>query len=108
MAVPEVLAAVTVSGLITYQNGDVVRYLELLFRCRPRGGSVRVNDTESIEVSWHPLTTLGRLADLEPGSLSRINVAVSGAAQAAYAFSGVELVLGMAANPDSAVDMDLS
>jgi 8-oxo-dGTP pyrophosphatase MutT (NUDIX family) len=99
VAVPEVLAAVTVSGLVTYQNGDVVQYLELLFRCRPRGGYARVNDAESVEVSWHALGGLGQLADLEPGSLRRINMVVSGAAQAAFAFSGVGKVLGVAADP---------
>ena len=98
VAVPEVLAAVTVSGLITYQNGDVVRYLELLFRCRPGGGYARVHDTESIEVGWHALAALGQLPDLELCSLSRINLAVSGAAQAAFAFSGTEKVLGVAAD----------
>jgi 8-oxo-dGTP pyrophosphatase MutT (NUDIX family) len=97
LAVPEVLAAVTVCGQVTYQNGDVVRYLELLFRCRPCGGDARVNDSESIEVGWHALTALDQLADLEPGTLSQIDVAVSGAAQAAFAFSGVEKVLGTAA-----------
>jgi ADP-ribose pyrophosphatase YjhB (NUDIX family) len=102
MAVPEALAAVTVSGLITYQNGDVVRYLELLFRCRAAGGEARVNDTESVEVNWHPLTGLRDLPDIEAGSLRRINQAVSGADGAAYAFSGIEKVLGVAANPSSA------
>jgi 8-oxo-dGTP pyrophosphatase MutT (NUDIX family) len=106
VTVPEVLAAVTVSGLITYQNGDVVRYLELLFRCRPRGGYARVNDTESVEVGWHSLTALGQLSDLEPGSLSRINMVVSGATQAAFAFSGIEKVLGMAADPGYAAGAD--
>ena len=102
VAVPEGLVAVTVCGQITYQNGDVVRYLELLFRCRAAGGSARVNDSESVEVSWHELTALDGLPDLEAGSLSRINQAVSGDAGAAYAFSGVEKVLGAAASPSSA------
>jgi 8-oxo-dGTP pyrophosphatase MutT (NUDIX family) len=96
IAVPEALAAVTVFGPITYENGDVVRYLEVLFRCRAVGGSARVNDSESVEVSWHALDTLADLPDLGAVSLSRINQAVSGAAGAAYSFSGVEQVLGVA------------
>jgi 8-oxo-dGTP pyrophosphatase MutT (NUDIX family) len=106
IAVPEALAAVTVCDQVTYPNGDVVRYLELLFRCRPCGGSARVNDSESIEVSWHPLSAVGELPDLSAGSLSRINLVVSGAAKPAYAFSGVEKVLGVAANPASGPGAD--
>jgi 8-oxo-dGTP pyrophosphatase MutT (NUDIX family) len=102
VAVPEALAAVTVCEQVTYQNGDVVQYLELLFRCRASGGSARVNDTESVEVGWHALAGLADLPDLEAGSVSRISQAVSGAGGAAYAFSGVDKVLGVAANPGSA------
>ena len=106
VAVPEALCAVTVCGPITYRNGDMVQYLELLFRCRAAGGSAQVNDSESVEVSWHALTALGDLPDLEAGSLSRIHQAVSGAAGAAYAFSGVEKVLGVTATPASAAGAD--
>jgi 8-oxo-dGTP pyrophosphatase MutT (NUDIX family) len=101
IAVPEALAAVTVCGQVTYPNGDIVQYLEMLFRCRASGGSARVNDSESIEVSWHPLSAVDALPDLDAGSLRRIRLVVSGAMKAAYAFSGVEKVLGVAANPGS-------
>jgi 8-oxo-dGTP pyrophosphatase MutT (NUDIX family) len=106
IAVPEVLTAVTVCEQVTYQNGDVVRYLELLFRCRASGGVARVNDTESVEVGWHALAALGDLPGLAAGSLSRVSQAVSGAAGAAYAFSGIEKALGLAANPGSAACAD--
>ncbi len=96
IAVPEELSAVTVFGPITYQNGDVVQYLEVLFRCRVAGGSARVNDSESVEVTWHALDTLADLPDLGAVSLSRINRVVSGANGAAFSFSGVEEVLGLA------------
>lgn len=102
IAVPEALAAVTVSGLITYKNGDIVQYLELLFRCRASGGSARVNDSESVEVGWHALIALEDLPDLHGGALSRVKRAMSGAAGADYAFSGVEKVLGVVADPGSA------
>jgi 8-oxo-dGTP pyrophosphatase MutT (NUDIX family) len=91
IAVPEALAAVTVSEPVTYQNGDVVQYLEILFRCHAIGGAARVNDAESIEVSWH---AQANLPDLHAGTLRRITQAVTGTAQPAYAFSGVEKVLG--------------
>jgi 8-oxo-dGTP pyrophosphatase MutT (NUDIX family) len=97
IAVPEELSAVTVFGPITYENGDVVRYLEVLFRCRVVGGSARVNDSESVEVTWHALDTLADLPDLGAVSLSRINRVVSGANGAAFSFSGVEEVLGFTA-----------
>ncbi|MEU4389386.1 NUDIX domain-containing protein [Kribbella sp. NPDC023855] len=48
----------------SYPNGDQVQYLDLCFRCRPLRGTPRVNDDESLEVAWFPLTTLP--ADLSP------------------------------------------
>ncbi|GAB2586630.1 NUDIX hydrolase [Kribbella endophytica] len=39
-----------------YPNGDQVQYLDLCFRCHPTGGEARVNDDESLEVAWFPLT----------------------------------------------------
>lgn len=91
IAVPEGVAAVTVSGLITYSNGDVVQYLEILFRCRATGGTARVNDSESVEVSWH---ALDNLPDLDARTLSRITQAATCTGRAAFAFSGAEQVLG--------------
>jgi 8-oxo-dGTP pyrophosphatase MutT (NUDIX family) len=106
IAVPEALSAVTVFGPITYPNGDVVQYLEVLFLCRAVGGSARVNDSESVEVSWHALDTLAGLPDLGAVSLSRINRAVSDVPGPAYAFSGVEKVLGVPATPAAASGAD--
>jgi len=91
IAVPEALVAVSVSGVVTYPNGDVVQYLEVLFRCRATGGTARVNDCESVEVSWHALDSL---PDLDARTLKRISQATAGTDRAAYAFSGVANVLG--------------
>jgi 8-oxo-dGTP pyrophosphatase MutT (NUDIX family) len=91
IAVPDALVAVTVSGVITYPNGDVVQYLEVLFRCHPTGGAARVNDSESVEVGWH---SVADLPELDARTLRRIDLALAGADQAAFAFSGVEQVLG--------------
>jgi 8-oxo-dGTP pyrophosphatase MutT (NUDIX family) len=91
IAIPEALVAVSVSGVVTYPNGDVVQYLEVLFRCRATGGTARVNDSESVEVSWHALEDL---PDVDARTLRRISQATAGTDRAAYAFSGVEKVLG--------------
>jgi 8-oxo-dGTP pyrophosphatase MutT (NUDIX family) len=94
IAVPEALVAVSVSGVVTYPNGDVVQYLEVLFRCRVTGGTARVNDSESVEVSWH---ALDNLPELDDRTLRRITQAMAGTDRAAYAFSGVAKVLGSVA-----------
>lgn len=88
IAVPERLAAVTVSAPITYAHGDRVQYLELTFRCRPEGGAARVNDTESLEVGWHPLDAL---PVLDPRTRFLVEQATSGKAEAAFTFSGLSL-----------------
>jgi 8-oxo-dGTP pyrophosphatase MutT (NUDIX family) len=85
LAVPERLVAVSVSPPMTYPNRDRVQYLELTFRCRPVGGHARVNDTESIEVGWHPLGALPALSEHTLGLLAH---ATSGKAEAAFEFSG--------------------
>jgi 8-oxo-dGTP pyrophosphatase MutT (NUDIX family) len=91
IAIPEALVAVSVSGVVTYPNGDVVQYLEVLFRCRAAGGTARVNDSESVEVSWQALDSL---PDLDARTLRRISQATAGPDRAAYVFSGVAKVLG--------------
>ncbi|TWD83700.1 ADP-ribose pyrophosphatase YjhB (NUDIX family) [Kribbella amoyensis] len=49
----------------TYPNGDQVQYLDLCFRLHPLGGEARVNDDESLEVGWYPLTDRPALTDRE-------------------------------------------
>lgn len=91
IAEPEALAAVTLSEETTYANGDIVRYLDLVFRCRATGGSARVNDAESTEVGWHALDSLPPLSER---TRHRIDAALAGSPQAAFRFSGVAAVLG--------------
>lgn len=93
IAVPESLVAVSVSGVVTYPNGDVVQYLEVLFRCRATGGTARVNDSESVEVGWH---ALDNLPDLDARTLRRVSQGMAATDRAVYAFSGVAEVLGPA------------
>ncbi len=84
LAVPELLTSVTVSGQVSYPNGDQVQYLELTFRCRPAGGEPAVNDSESLEVGWHPLAA-------DPGLSARdrrlIDTALGCTGAAAFSFS---------------------
>ncbi|MFG1813095.1 NUDIX domain-containing protein [Kribbella sp. NPDC049174] len=54
----------------TYPNGDQVQYLDLCFRCRPLHGEPRVNDDESLEVSWFPLSALPALSPQEQESIA--------------------------------------
>ncbi|MFD8753981.1 NUDIX domain-containing protein [Kitasatospora sp. NPDC059577] len=65
VAVPELLASVTVSPEVTYPNGDVTQYLVLTFRCRAVGGEARVNDDESLEVGWFTLDALPPMIESE-------------------------------------------
>ncbi|SDD20341.1 NUDIX hydrolase [Auraticoccus monumenti] len=37
---------------VTYANGDVCQFLNLLYRCRHVSGEARVADDESLEVGW--------------------------------------------------------
>ena len=50
----EVLALTSVSSgrEVRYPNGDVARYLDVCFWCRPVGGEAHVADDESLEVGW--------------------------------------------------------
>jgi 8-oxo-dGTP pyrophosphatase MutT (NUDIX family) len=91
IAVPERLVSVSVPPPITYRNGDQVQYLDHTFRCRAVGGEARVNDAESIEVGWFPLGALPRLS---PWTLTLLDRATSGGAEASFTFSGLDEVLG--------------
>jgi 8-oxo-dGTP pyrophosphatase MutT (NUDIX family) len=39
-------------GPVVYPNGDVTRYVDHFFRCRPTGGTAAVGDDESVAVGW--------------------------------------------------------
>jgi 8-oxo-dGTP pyrophosphatase MutT (NUDIX family) len=92
VAVPEVLAAVSVSTPITYANGDHVQYLELTFRCRAVGGEAQVNDSESVEVGWFALDALPEVDQFTAPLLT--SPALGGGGLTAFRFSGLGAVLG--------------
>ena len=48
----ERLATVVTQEPHTYPNGDQVQFLDLAFRCRPVGGTLRADGDESLEVAW--------------------------------------------------------
>jgi 8-oxo-dGTP pyrophosphatase MutT (NUDIX family) len=90
VAVPERLVSVGVSPPTTYRNGDQVQYLDHTFLCRATGGEARVNDSESVEVSWFSIDELPPMGERTLGLLQR---ATSDAAEAAFIFSGVARIL---------------
>jgi 8-oxo-dGTP pyrophosphatase MutT (NUDIX family) len=94
LAEPELLTSVTVSGQVSYPNGDEVQYLEITFRCRPVGGEAAVNDSESLEVGWHPLAADGMGLSKRDRRLIDSAVGYSGAAD--FTFSGIDAAFGSA------------
>ena len=91
IAVPDALTSITTSGPMTYPNGDKVQYLEFCFRCRAVGGTARVNDSELVEVGWYAADAL---PDLVGQHRWLMTVARERRAATAFAFSGVDAVLG--------------
>ncbi|MFC5665748.1 NUDIX domain-containing protein [Kitasatospora misakiensis] len=88
VTVPERLVTLTVSPDITYPNGDVTQYLEVVFRCRPVGGEIRVDEDETLAVGWYALDELPPMGERE---LAWIDRAVSGPAETGFAWEGAQL-----------------
>src|SRR3984957_11733244 len=59
--VPERLVGVYDGPAVTYQNGDRVQYVTIVFRCRPVGGEPHVHDDENSDVRYFPLDALPEL-----------------------------------------------
>lgn len=57
----ERLTSVYTQEPMTYSNGDECQFLDLTFRCRYVAGDARVNDDESVDVRWFPLSDLPEL-----------------------------------------------
>jgi len=66
----ERVSGVYTSPVITYPNGDITQYVIIAFRCKPLSGEPRVNDDESLEIKYFPLTELPE--DLKEDHLLRI------------------------------------
>jgi 8-oxo-dGTP diphosphatase len=80
----ERLAGVALREL-TYPNGDICQYLSVWFRCRPTGGSARVNDEESVAVAWY---SPHAVPELDAFDRLRIDVALDEAAPTWFARPG--------------------
>ena len=63
--------AVGVSGPVTFPNGDVCDFLDIVFRCRHVSGEPRVNDDESLAVGWFPLDGLPDIRPRDRESIER-------------------------------------
>jgi ADP-ribose pyrophosphatase YjhB (NUDIX family) len=70
-AAVERLVSIEAMPASAYPNGDQVQYLDLCFRCRHLSGDPRVNDDESLEVAWFPLSALPELSTREQTCISR-------------------------------------
>jgi len=66
----ERVSGVYTTPVVTYPNNDVAQYVITAFRCRPIDGEPRVNDDESTDVKYFPLTDLP--SDLKEDHLLRI------------------------------------
>ncbi|MDP9886491.1 NUDIX domain-containing protein [Pseudarthrobacter enclensis] len=74
VAEAERVVSVGAVGPVTYPNGDVCEFLDVVFLCRYVSGEARVNDDESLAVGWFGLD---ELPELMPGHLTSIRQALS-------------------------------
>ncbi|MDQ0665222.1 8-oxo-dGTP pyrophosphatase MutT (NUDIX family) [Arthrobacter ulcerisalmonis] len=74
VAEAERVVSVGAVGPVTYPNGDVCEFLDVVFLCRYVTGEARVNDDESLAVGWF---TPDELPDLMPGHLTSIRQALA-------------------------------
>ncbi|MER5640036.1 NUDIX domain-containing protein [Kitasatospora sp. NPDC002227] len=79
---PELLTSVTVSPMTQYPNGDQAQYLDLTFRCRLVSGEARVNDDESLEITWFAPEDF---PELDEYTTLRVTHALAGKPEAAFA-----------------------
>ncbi|WP_018761883.1 NUDIX hydrolase [Arthrobacter sp. 135MFCol5.1] len=74
VAEAERVVSVGAVGPVTYPNGDVCEFLDVVFLCRYMSGDARVNDDESLAVGWFGLD---ELPELMPGHLTSIRQALT-------------------------------
>lgn len=70
--VTERMSSVVAEEPTSYHNGDRVQFLDIAFRCRVVGGTLRADGEETLEVRWFPLDGL---PDMLPHVLHRIRCA---------------------------------
>lgn len=74
VAEAERVVSVGAVGPVTYPNGDVCEFLDVVFLCRYVSGEARVNDDESLAVGWFGVD---ELPGLMPGHLTSIRQALT-------------------------------
>ncbi|MFD5370690.1 NUDIX domain-containing protein [Streptomyces sp. NPDC127103] len=84
VAVPQRLAMVHVTDLVTYDNGDQTQYLDLVFHLGWQSGDPHPADGENTAADWFPLNDLPPMSD---DMHKRIAAALSSKQAAQYAFS---------------------
>lgn len=82
----EGLASVKTNPPQEFPNGDRAQFLDLTFRCRHVSGEARVNDEESVDMTW------ADPADLPPMNdrmLARIRTALEFTGRTAFSLDGL-------------------
>ncbi|MEO7061262.1 MAG: NUDIX domain-containing protein [Lapillicoccus sp.] len=77
----ERLVWVSAGPVLTYDNGDVAQYLDIVFRCAWVSGEPRVGDDESTDARWWPLDALPPMSER---NRARVDHALTDAAEAAF------------------------
>jgi 8-oxo-dGTP pyrophosphatase MutT (NUDIX family) len=81
VATAQTLAWVDVTRQVTYPNGDVSQYIDIIFRCSYVSGEPYPADGENTEVAWFRLDALPEISDEMRG---RIRHAVEAGDQARF------------------------
>ncbi|MDR1152689.1 MAG: NUDIX domain-containing protein [Bifidobacteriaceae bacterium] len=87
-AVPEHLAAIRTTGLVTYENGDRARYLDHVFRCRWVSGDPFPTDGENTEAAWFARHSLPPMTS---GMTRRLRAGLRGATGCRFMYAGHEI-----------------
>ena len=77
----ESLVWVQTVGPVTYENGDVTDYLDLVFRCVWESGEPFPADGENTEAAWFPVDALPEMSE---NMRQRVSIAVENAAPARF------------------------
>lgn len=67
----ERILAVDVTRQFAHPNGDLTAFLDVAFVCTPTGGTARVNDDESVDVGWFPISELPQLPERHEACVKR-------------------------------------
>ncbi|WP_084077852.1 NUDIX domain-containing protein [Demequina sp. NBRC 110057] len=75
VAVPEALVRVGVTPEVTYDNGDVSQYLDLVFRFRYLSGDPHPADGENLEAAWFDVDAMPPMSE---DMLARVAAGLTG------------------------------